>query len=131
MFTSIVLGQDNDTAATSCFRVYSSCQSCYGDEFRDKFNCQRESSIAKWMNSFANRTNSFANRMKSIAKRTNSITKTCMFFTIIQFLKEVVWLPLQTQKPALQDDIVLGSMLNRLISAANGGNWQFTQCKIH
>ena len=30
LFTSVVLGQDNDTAATSCFRVYSSYQSCFG-----------------------------------------------------------------------------------------------------
>ena len=62
LFTSVVLEQDNDTAATSCFCIYSSCQSwdefnsqsdkftsqsdkfiCQQDEFicqRDKFNCQ-------------------------------------------------------------------------------------------
>jgi len=30
LFTSVVLEQDNYTAATSCFHVYSSCQSFYG-----------------------------------------------------------------------------------------------------
>jgi len=28
LFTSIVLEQNNEKAATSCFHVYSSCQSC-------------------------------------------------------------------------------------------------------
>ena len=30
LFTMVVLGQGNDTAATPCFHVYSSCQCCYG-----------------------------------------------------------------------------------------------------
>jgi len=29
LFTTVVLDQDDDTAATSCFHVHSSCQSCY------------------------------------------------------------------------------------------------------
>ena len=36
LFTSAVLGQDNDTAATSCFHVYSSCPSCYERIFMRK-----------------------------------------------------------------------------------------------
>ena len=54
LFTTVVLEQDDDTAVTSCFRVHSSCQSCYGricqsdksdksEEFKslsDEFNCQ-------------------------------------------------------------------------------------------
>jgi len=49
--------QDDDTAATSCFRVHSSCQSCYGrmpkvhlvfvfipaaNLVMDEFSCQRD-----------------------------------------------------------------------------------------
>jgi len=48
LFTAVVLEQDNYTAATSCFCVYSSCQN-----FRAK--------VAKATNSIANGTNSFAN----------------------------------------------------------------------
>ena len=36
-FTTILLGQDHDTAATSCFHVYSSCKSCMDKFFLHNF----------------------------------------------------------------------------------------------
>ena len=42
LFTTVVLGQDNDTAATSCFHVYSDCQYCY--VVTDEFSCQSDKS---------------------------------------------------------------------------------------
>ena len=59
LFTTFVPAQGLVAAATSWFRVSSSCHSCY-----------RTNSNAKVMNSIANGTN-------SIAKVTNSIDKTC------------------------------------------------------
>ena len=40
LLTSVVLGQNNDTAATSCFRVYYSFQLCYGRIFMPKQRIQ-------------------------------------------------------------------------------------------
>jgi len=49
LFTSVVLEQDNYKAATSCFRVYYTCQSCYGRIFvpSDKFNSQQDEFICQ------------------------------------------------------------------------------------
>jgi len=79
LFTTVVLEQDDDTAATSCFYVHSSCQSCY--DFRAKVTNSKAkatnskakvtNSKAKATNSIANGTNSFANRMNSFANGTN------------------------------------------------------------
>ena len=79
---TVVLEQDDDTAVTSCFRVHSSCQSCYRRIFVPNWKltnskAKATNSIANRTNSFANKTNSFANGTNSIAKRTNSIAKTC------------------------------------------------------
>ena len=70
------LEQDDDTAATSCFCVHSSCQS---NLLQTNFHAKATSSKAKATNSIANGTNSFANGTKSTAKRTNSIAKTCNY----------------------------------------------------
>jgi len=51
LFTTVVLGQDNYTAATLCSRVYSSCQSCYGRIFMPKSKAKVTNSKAKVTNS--------------------------------------------------------------------------------
>jgi len=40
LFTTVLLGQDDNTAATSCFHVYSSFLSCYGQIFIPKGRIQ-------------------------------------------------------------------------------------------
>ena len=69
LFTAVVPEQDLVAAATSCFHVFSSCQSCYRGILMPKVM----NSIANGMNSIANRMNSIANRMNSNAKMTNLI----------------------------------------------------------
>ena len=79
LFTTVVLEKVLVAAATSCFRVSSSCHSCYGriQLQTDEFNCKRyekaTNSIANGTNTIAKPTNSIANGTNSIAKATNSI----------------------------------------------------------
>ena len=104
MFTTDVLGQDYETAATSCFRAYnlvimkskanaanSIVKASNSITKAMKFNATATNSIAKSMNSTAkvpnstfngtNTTakvpNSTANGKKITAKVTNSIVKSC------------------------------------------------------
>ena len=106
LFTTVVLEQVLVAAATSCFRVSSSCHSYYGRKKRriqlqkrriqlqtGRIQLQKRrtqliangtnsiakptNSIANGTNSIAKATNSIANGMNSIAKSPNSIAKTC------------------------------------------------------
>ena len=80
MLTIVVLGQDHDTAATSCFHVYSSCQSCY-----DKFSCKacQSKEFNNQIDEFNNQWDQFichqdkfnSNGTNSIVKRPNSISE--------------------------------------------------------
>ena len=73
----------HETAATSCFCAYPSCQFCYEANAPNSI-AKASNSIVKVMklsasttNSSAKPTNSTANRTNTTAKVTNSIAKTC------------------------------------------------------
>ena len=75
LFTTVVLQKDHGAAATSCFRVYCSSQSCYGRILLMNSNAKAIKSIAKPTKSIAKPANSIANRTNTTAKATNSTLK--------------------------------------------------------